>query len=114
MWIFIIFLLCEVARCQYGNNYSGYINVNATTNHNLFYWAFESQNSISDPVVLWLNGVIRLLSFGFIHFSGGPGASSIFFGLLNENGCVEERTSQDYFDRLAFCSLRDPSHSIRT
>lgn len=35
-------------------HYSGYLDsVNKT---HLHYWFFESQNSTSDPVVLWLNG----------------------------------------------------------
>lgn len=72
MWGLILTTVFVCVQGQFGNNYSGFINVNASRNHNLFYWAFESQNSISDPVVLWLNG--------------GPGASSILFGLLNENG----------------------------
>jgi hypothetical protein len=57
MWILVLSVLFNVAQCQFGNNYSGFINVNETRNHNLFYWAFESQNSISDPVVLWMNGM---------------------------------------------------------
>lgn len=50
-----------------------YITVNGGGTHHLFYWAFESQNNPStDPVILWMNG--------------GPGASSVVYGLLNENG----------------------------
>ena len=42
--------------------YAGYINVDAKSNRNLFYWFVESQrNPAKDPLLLWMNG--------------GPGAS---------------------------------------
>lgn len=43
--------------------YAGYINVDAKSNRNLFYWFVESQrNPAKDPLLLWMNG--------------GPGARS--------------------------------------
>lgn len=37
--------------------YSGYINVDAKSNRNLFYWFVESQrNPAKDPLLLWMNG----------------------------------------------------------
>jgi len=51
---------------------AGFINVNSTRNHQLFYWAFESRNNpTTDPLVLWMQG--------------GPGASGSL-GLFYENG----------------------------
>ncbi|KAM0420879.1 hypothetical protein ACHAPT_011268, partial [Fusarium lateritium] len=51
-------------------------------NH-MFFWAFESRNDIAnDPVILWL--------------TGGPGASSITFGALDELGaCLWNSESDD-------------------
>ena len=52
--------------------YSGYFDINATTNKHYFYWAFESRgNPLTDPVILWM--------------TGGPGCSS-GLALLVENG----------------------------
>lgn len=52
--------------------YSGYVQVNATYNSNLFYWLMESQNDPkTDPTILWL--------------TGGPGCSSEL-AVLFENG----------------------------
>lgn len=51
--------------------YTGYVQVNATTDANLFYWFVGSQRSSSDPFVLWL--------------TGGPGCSAEL-ALLFENG----------------------------
>lgn len=37
--------------------YAGYINVDAKSNRNLFYWFVESQrNPAKDPLLLWMNG----------------------------------------------------------
>jgi carboxypeptidase C (cathepsin A) len=51
--------------------YSGALQVNATANHNLFYWLFKNPALANPSLVLWLNG--------------GPGSSSTF-GLFVENG----------------------------
>eukprot|EP01132_Coremiostelium_polycephalum_P000868 gene868-1086_t len=52
--------------------HSGYFNVNPSTNANMFYWFFESQNNATtDPVVLYL--------------TGGPGASMLL-SVFYENG----------------------------
>ncbi|EGG23817.1 peptidase S10 family protein [Cavenderia fasciculata] len=53
-------------------SYSGYFNVNETTNANLFYWFFEAQtNASTAPFVIWL--------------TGGPGCSSEM-AIFYENG----------------------------
>lgn len=53
-------------------SYSGYFEIDAETDKNYFYWAFDSKNDpANDPVVLWM--------------TGGPGCSSQL-ALLAENG----------------------------
>eukprot|EP00727_Mastigamoeba_balamuthi_P002068 m51a1_g11859 hypothetical protein (914) ;mRNA; r:503783-507973 len=52
--------------------YSGYVNIDAAHNKNLFYWFVESERDpANDPLVLWMNG--------------GPGASSLI-GFFTEHG----------------------------
>ncbi|XP_074602000.1 putative serine carboxypeptidase CPVL [Brevipalpus obovatus] len=51
-------------------SYAGYLTVNQTTNANLFFWFFPSENK-NAPVTVWLQG--------------GPGSPSTF-GLFQENG----------------------------
>lgn len=54
--------------------YAGYITVNASAGRALFYWLTEADtdNHLSKPLILWLNG--------------GPGCSSIAYGALEEIG----------------------------
>lgn len=54
--------------------YYGYIQVNQKYDANLFYWLFESENSSTDSIVLWL--------------TGGPGCSSEV-ALFFENGPIQ-------------------------
>ena len=52
--------------------YSGYINVNKTSNGSLFYWFFESQLSPNDsntPLLVWLNGGYVKLKDFYFYFS---------------------------------------------
>lgn len=59
---------CDPAVKQY----SGYFDIDASTDKHYFYWAFESRgNPYSDPVILWM--------------TGGPGCSS-GLALMAENG----------------------------
>ncbi|XXG51793.1 hypothetical protein AAC387_Pa03g0288 [Persea americana] len=53
--------------------YSGYVSVNKDSGRALFYWFVEAvEDPASKPLVLWLNG--------------GPGCSSIAYGLAEEVG----------------------------
>ncbi|XP_004492026.1 serine carboxypeptidase-like 45 isoform X1 [Cicer arietinum] len=55
------------------NHFSGYVNVDDKNNKALFFYFVEAQqDSVSKPLVLWLNG--------------GPGCSSIGVGAFSENG----------------------------
>ncbi|KAK9053523.1 hypothetical protein SSX86_024597 [Deinandra increscens subsp. villosa] len=54
-------------------HYAGYVTVNEDSGRSLFYWMTEAtQDPSSKPLLLWLNG--------------GPGCSSIAFGMAEEVG----------------------------
>ncbi|KAE9458530.1 hypothetical protein C3L33_09575, partial [Rhododendron williamsianum] len=55
------------------DQYAGYVTVNQTAGRALFYYFVESpNNSLTNPLVLWLNG--------------GPGCSSLGYGAMEELG----------------------------
>ncbi|KAI8548712.1 hypothetical protein RHMOL_Rhmol07G0295300 [Rhododendron molle] len=55
------------------DQYAGYVTVNQTAGRALFYYFVESpNNSLANPLVLWLNG--------------GPGCSSLGYGAMEELG----------------------------
>ncbi|KAG6532913.1 hypothetical protein ZIOFF_006772 [Zingiber officinale] len=55
------------------NQYAGYVTVHRATGRALFYYFVEAdENSMSKPLVLWLNG--------------GPGCSSLGYGAMEELG----------------------------
>ncbi|CAA0835961.1 Serine carboxypeptidase-like 29 [Striga hermonthica] len=55
------------------SHYAGYVTVSKESGRSLFYWFFEAdEDPSSKPIVLWLNG--------------GPGCSSVAFGLGEEIG----------------------------
>jgi len=78
-----------------GMQYSGYININATTGKSLHYWFIQSFNQpATDPLVLWLNG--------------GPGCSSMD-GLFYEQGPIHfSREGEDlnlHFNRWTWTNI---------
>lgn len=68
-WVLFFGLITFTSGFQ---QYTGYIQVDAKHDSNLFYWIVESQNDPeTDPFIVWMNG--------------GPGASSMG-GFFYENG----------------------------
>src|SRR3989338_1090794 len=68
-WVLFFGLITFTSGFQ---QYTGYIQVDAKHDSNLFYWIVESQNDpTTDPFIVWMNG--------------GPGASSMG-GFFYENG----------------------------
>ncbi|XP_043288511.1 venom serine carboxypeptidase-like [Venturia canescens] len=74
-------LMCNV------KSYAGYFTVDKLFNSNLFFWYFPAKhNSVSAPVVLYLEGGPGVTSFFSLFFQNGP------FSMGSEKGCLELRS----------------------